>query len=441
MSTSPTQPPTPSEAPPRPLGALAVPSFVALWLGSLSSNAGSWMHTFASRLLMYDLTKDPLWLGLDAFAQGVSTVLLPFGGVLADRFDRRTILIVGNVLAAINVALLAVSSYFEFLDKWHILAISFLNGTINASIVPANQSLVPSIVGKANLSSALALNSMQFNISRVLGPVLAAVAYKGLGPHWCFAINSATFLVLAGVLTGIKVKPRPVRKHQPALQAMASGWRYIRGRPDLMMIIVLVGAGAFLSAPAMSMAPALAAEIYFGGGDEVARLIACFGGGAVVGAYVLAVHGHEPKPWRTFGTLLILGTAQLALSYADDLAHIAGLDDAQFLIALAFMFVMGMMMVGSMVRLGSALQHGTPDSYRGRVLSFQQLAFRASQPLGSLVAGAIASVAGFAGVIYSFRIFGAVLIGVVIALWFVRRAGNVTYQLVVDDTDEGEPAE
>ena len=394
------------------------------------------MHTFASRLLMYDLTRDPLWLGLDAFAQGVSTVLLPWGGVLADRFDRKTILVIGNVLAAVNVAALAASSYFGVLDKWHILAISFANGAINAAIVPANQSLVPSIVGKVNLTSALALNSMQFNLSRVLGPVLAAVAYKALGAHWCFAINSASFLVLVAVLLSIRVKPRRPRQHEPALTALASGWRYIRGRPDLMLIIALVGAGAFLSAPAMSMAPALVLDVYFGSGDEVASLIACVGGGAVVGAYVLAVHGHEPKPWRTFGTLLTLGVAQLALGYAGDIADVARLKDAQYLFALAFMFVMGMMMVGSMVRLGSALQHGTPDAYRGRVLSFQQLAFRASQPLGSLVAGASASVAPFPGVLWPFRVFGAVLIGVVIALWLVRRAGNITYQLVAEETDE-----
>ena len=420
------------------MGALAVPSFVALWLGSLSSNAGSWMHTIASRLLMYELTKSPLWLGLDAFAQGVSTFLLPWGGVLADRFDRKTILIVGNLLAAFNVALLAASSYFQVLDKWHILAISFVNGAVNAAIVPANQSLVPSIVGKANLSSALALNSMQFNLARVLGPWLAAETFNRLGAHWCFGINSASFLVLAVVLIFVKAKPRRVHKHEPALKALMSGWRYIRGRSDLMLIIALVGAGAFLSAPAMSMAPALAAEVYFGDADDVARLFACFGGGAVVGAYVLAVHGHVPRPWRTFGTLLILGFAQLGLGFAGHIADAANLLHAQFLIALAFMFVMGMMMVGSMVRLGSALQHGTPDAYRGRVLSFQQLAFRASQPVGSLVAGAIASVAGFAGVVWSFRIFGALLIGVVVALWLVRRAGHVIYQQVADDSDEGE---
>ena len=174
-------------------------AFTALLLGTFASNLGGWMHNFASRWLIYDLTGDALWLGLDALLSGMTTaLLLPWGGVLADRMSRRTLLIVGNAVSAFNVALLAVLAATGRLEVWQILIVTFINGVVNAALVPANQALLPGVVGKAALSNAIALNSLQFNIARVGGPLIGWAAYT-LGAALWLVLKAVRLLVAVGV--------------------------------------------------------------------------------------------------------------------------------------------------------------------------------------------------------------------------------------------------
>jgi MFS family permease len=412
--------------------ALRSRAFVALWLGTFFSNVGGWMHNFASRWLIYDLTGDTWLLGLDALLSGLTTAaLLPFGGVLADRFSRRRILIVCNVIAAANVATLAAASAVGTLRVWHILVVTFVNGVVNAAMVPANQSLLPTVVARADLSNAIALNSLQFNVARVFGPILALVAYL-LGPVWCFGVNAASFLVLAVVLSALRLAVPPRALGESAWRSLAAGARYVGRRRDLFVILAFVLVTAFFSAPAVSMLPALVKGVYGLSAESFGYVQAAFGVGSVIGALVMAVrHERTPQPWRVAGLLAVLGVCEVGLCYAQ-----------WFIAAAALVMVIGIMLIATMVRLGAAMQYGVADEVRGRVMSLQSLSFRGGQALGSFTAGVLAGglPAWFTGIglRWAFGWYGLTLVLAVAALATIIRARGVRYVPVAED--EARPA-
>ena len=394
-------------------------AFTALLLGTFASNLGGWMHNFASRWLIYDLTGDALWLGLDALLSGMTTaLLLPWGGVLADRMSRRTLLIVGNAVSAFNVALLAVLAATGRLEVWQILIVTFINGVVNAALVPANQALLPGVVGKAALSNAIALNSLQFNIARVGGPLIAWAAYT-LGAAWCFGLNAVCFLVLLGVLWCVRVPPLKTR-HEKPWAALVAGVRHVGGRRDLTAILALVVMTAFFSAPAISMLPALVKGEF--GLDEAAFSIvqAAFGVGAVIGALALALRSKgDAHPWRVTGLLAAMGACEIVLLWS-----------RWYILATAMVLIIGVTLIGTMIRLGAANQHAIGDEIRGRVMSLQSLAFRGGQAGGSFVAGALA---GAIGLRETFGLYGALLIVGVVIVGVLVVTGRVRYRKVEDE--------
>ncbi len=411
--------------------ALRHPAFAALWVGTFASNLGGWMHNFASRWIIYDITGDAWMLGLDALLSGLTTaVLLPWGGVLADRVSRRTILITGNVVAAASVATLSVAAAADVLQPTHILAVSLVNGVVNAMLVPANQALLPSVVGKEHLSNAIALNSLQFNVARVIGPLLALTAYW-LGTAWCFGLNAVSFLVLAVVLVFIPL-PKPAHKlKEPPLRSLATGLRTVGSRGDLRGILVLVVLAAMCSAPVISMLPAYVRAVLRTDVAVFADLQAAFGVGSVVGAVWLTWRAkrQEHGPWRTAVLLAVLGVCEIGLAFV-----------GRYVLAGVLIAVSAAMLIGTMVQLGAANQHAVSDDVRGRVMSLQSLGFRGGQALGSFAAGwLIAAV----GVQWMFATYGGTLVVGVLLLVAVVHARGVTYRTmgVEDAGDVAAPAE
>ncbi|MEX2212497.1 MAG: MFS transporter [Phycisphaeraceae bacterium] len=396
--------------------ALANRGFAALWAGTFLSNVGSWMHNTASRVFVYDTTGNALLLGLDAFASGAPMILMLWGGVLADRFDRRKILIIGNLFAAMNVAALSVLAFFDVLHIWHVLTVSLLNGLINALISPASQALLPDLVERSKMSNAIALNSVQFNVARVAGPAIAGVVYFWLGAGWCFAVNALSFLALTVVLLSVRTKPAPPPKQERLLLSLAKGLAFLDKRRDIKMIIAMAFFTALFAAPALSMLPALVKEEFHLPASYFTYLVSAFGIGAVVGGLLLAARERDPQPWKAGLSLTALAVAEVGLCFA-----------GSFEMAMVLMVIVGMMQVGTMVRLGSATHHAVPGHLRGRLMSFQTLAFRLGMPMGSLIAGGITAAMGEHLVSRIYLIYGSLLLIAISAIMFLRRRWDVQY--------------
>jgi predicted MFS family arabinose efflux permease len=397
---------------PAPLQPLEHTDFRLLWLGTLVSNAGSWMQRVTTGWLVFSMTGSAAWLGAESFIAAVPTVLLlPFGGVIADQVDRRKLLIAANLLNAILAAGLAAGWWAGVLQVWHILTASFCEGVIASVLVPASQSVVPAVAGEDHLPGAVALNSVQYNVARALGPALGGLALGWGGPGWCFLLNAVSFLGLVLVFAVIRNVPPPGAVGKPVLAELRAGFGYLGRRPDLRLVLMTVAVLALGAAPVVSMLPALAKEVLRRDAAAFSLLVTAFGVGAA-GAGIAAT--FQPALKRMPRLLLIavgtVGLAQIALAWREPLWVAAGL------VGLA-----GAAFVGAMIELGTALLQNTPDEFRGRVSGIQQMAFRTAQPMGSLVAGLLAVRVGLGA---AFALFGALLVVAALALatWWPRRS-------------------
>ncbi len=401
--------------------ALSYPSFRLVWGGALLSNIGSWMQNIARDWLVYELSgRQEFWLGLNGFAEGVVLIVaLPVGGVLADRLDRKTLLIIANLYQAILAASLAVLAASGRLEAWHIVALTAANGLGDALRIPAAQSMMPMLVDRRDLPNAVALGSLQFNISRVIGPMLGGITLKMLGPAWSFGINSASFFASIAALSLIPALPRRKPSGQSALRSLRQAASYVRGRPDLTMMLLMVVTGGLLAAPMMKLLPAYAKHALDGGEATFSAMLSWFGGGAMLGAVLMAARsGRGPTPWRALPMLIGLGAAQIALGFA-----------TSRYVAFPLASLMGLLFVGLMVRLNTALLHSSRDELRGRVASFQMLAFRGGVPAGAFLAGILAQATN---VRWAFWTFGAGLI--LAAMVVIALARNIVWNPPVEET-------
>jgi len=368
-----------------------------LFAGTFVSNAGSWMQKVATSWLVYQMTGSEAWLGLDAFASGLTTVvLLPWGGVVADRVDRRTLLIWTNMISAALAFVLTGLRVTGLLHVWHIIAVSALSGVVQAVMAPASTSLLPAVVGEQDVPNAIALNSLQFNLSRVVGPAAGGATLLYLGASWSFALNGLSFLVLAAVLLIITTVPPVKAAKEAVLDSIKSGLRFVQGRRDIAIMLVLVTITAMLGAPVVSMLPPLVKAVFHKEASSYSLLLSCFGVGAVMAAAISALHSKKgPLPWLALPALAVLGVCQIGLSFG-----------GPFNLAAVIIVVAGFMFVGTMIRLGTAILQSTPDLFRGRVTSLQQIGFRAGQPVGALLAGLLAK---YMGIRTAFWLFGGLL--------------------------------
>ncbi|MCC6682419.1 MAG: MFS transporter [Phycisphaeraceae bacterium] len=405
---------------PKALRAFRHSDYRLLWAGAFVSNVGSWMQNVAQAWLIYDLTQSATWLGIDAFASGLPVVaLLPLGGVMADRLNRRWLLIWSNLVSALMAATLAVMAATDFLTAqrvWWIVALSVGTGLSDAIRVPATQSLVPVLVGRDDLVNAMSLNSIQFNISRALGPALAGVSLVSLGVSWSFTFNAASFLAVIAAVAMMRNVPAALPGRESVGESLRGGVRYLRSRPDLMMMMVLIAMGGFLFAPITGkMLPVVAQEIFHLGAVGYSQLVSAFGLGAVLGAAAMALQSHKkPNPWRAVPLYVLLGVCELALCWHGPFALAAGI------VALG-----GAVFVAAVIQINTTILHSSPDEVRGRVASFQVLSFRLGMPLGNLTAGLLATSMGIRSVLFGFGV-AMIVLAPAAMMGYRRRAGEET---------------
>ncbi len=237
-----------------------------MWFGACTSTIGTWMQSTAQAWLVYDLSKDSFYLGLDTFLAQVPIILFSLvGGVIADRMNRRNLLLASQYVQMTTALILTLLVLFKVVHVWHILCLSFIVGIAQSFGGPAYQALLPTLVGKEDIPNAIAMNSIQFNLARVIGPTLGGIALTTVGPAWCFGLNSLSFIAVIISLYMINVKYIPAKSSEPILDSMRQGIGFIRQKPGMDGLIVLAFGMTLLGIPLLTFLPVFAKDILHGG--------------------------------------------------------------------------------------------------------------------------------------------------------------------------------
>jgi MFS family permease len=357
--------------------------FRVLWIGACTSTIGTWMQSVAENWLVLSLTGSAFFLGLDAFLQQLPIMLFTLiGGVVADRRDRKRMLLGSQYVQMTTAFTLALLVYFHVVQIWHILTLSFITGFAQAFGGPAYQSLIPSLVDKKDLPNAIALNSIQFNLARVIGPLLAGVALATLGMVSCFALNGLSFVAVIIALWSLGVRHIPVATTERVLTQLRSGLSFVRREQALLSLTVLAFATTFLGTPLLTLLPVFAQRVFHQGVEAYSRMMAFSGAGAVFGALFVAWLGR----FRRMGTLALL------MQIVFGLLIVAFAQSRTIWLSDAILFGSGACMMVVFSTVTSLVQLTAPNEMRGRVMSIFMVAFRGGMPLGSLAAGYLAGV-------------------------------------------------
>ena len=347
--------------------------FRNVWLAAFTSAVGTWMQRLAKQLLILNLTGSAFILGLDTFFAELPLLLFTLiGGVIADRHDRRHLLMGSQAVQMACALALAAIVFFDITRVRYILALSFISGMAQAFGGPAFQSLIPSLVPRRHLPNAVALNSIQFNLAQTVGPPIGVGVLMVLGMAGCFGLNGLSFLAVIAVLGLMRVPPPAPATRQRILTELRGGLSYVRHGGALLSLTVLAFATTSLALPLRTFLPVFARDE-----AQLGWMLAMIGAGSVLGALIVAWLGTFKHMGRT---LLLAQVMFGGLVAAIALLPIAGVS-----YVLLFLSGVALLMIFSLTN--SLVQLTVPDELRGRVISIYLVAFRGGMPLGSVVSG------------------------------------------------------
>jgi MFS family permease len=352
--------------------------FRILWIGACTSTIGTWMQEVAQNWLVLQLTNSPFLLGVDAFLGDIPIFLFSLvGGVMADRFDRRFILIGSQVVQMISAALLATLIWTGHVQVWHILALSFVVGTAQSFGGPAYSALVPSLVEKQDVPNAIALNSIQFNLARVIGPVVGGLAMKYAGAGWCFALNSLSFLAVIISLLRLDINFSPPRTGESVMTSMKQGFTFIRAQGAMTTLILIAFFMTFLGIPTIAFLPVFAKMVFGRGEMTYTWFLAASGLGSITGALTVAWLGDVHNKGRVaLGSLVAMGIGMVGFSQSKSI-----------LLSCVMLYFTGAVLMCAFAMIASLVQLITPNDMRGRVMSVYNVAFRGGMPFGEIATG------------------------------------------------------
>jgi MFS family permease len=383
------------------MAALAYRDFRLLWFGALTSSIGTWMQKVAQAWLIVTLTgsASAFFLGLDSFLGELPILLfILIGGVVADRYNRRRLMLMSQFVQLTAAFILAGLVLSGVVRVWHILVLSAITGFAQAFGGPAYQSLIPLLVEKEHLPNAVALNSIQFNLARVIGPLVAGAALAAFGMVACFGLNGLSFLVVIAAILALRVEHAPQPTTSRIRDQLQSGVRYVRNQPQLVMLTFIGFVTAFLGFPVLTFLPVIVKDVFNQDVGLYTRLMTFAGAGAVLGALVVAWIGKH----RHMGLMLLVlqgmfGLFVIALSFS----RVIVLTEVLLFVAW-FLLLMCMSLTTSLVQLLA------PAELRGRVVSIYMVAFRGGSPIGGLVAGWLVTLLGSAPTVLAIN--GALLL-------------------------------
>ena len=352
--------------------------FRLMFTGACISSIGTWMQNLAQAWLVLDISKSPFYLGLDAFLAGIPIFFFSLiGGVVADRVERRKVLLMSQYVQMSSAFILTALILVGAVRIWEILCLSFVVGLAQSFGGPAYAALIPSLVSKEDMPNAIALNSIQFNVARVLGPAIGGLALDNLGAVWCFGLNGLSFLAPILSLTILNTRYLPEKTGESIFASMKKGFKFIRHQGAMEGLIVLGFCVTALGIPMTTFLPWFAREVFRGGPGTFTLFLCASGSGAVAGALGVAFLGNIRNKGRLALTMLVVlggGISGFALSQS-------------VVLSCVLLFLSGISLMAVFTNVLSLVQLITANEMRGRVISIYNAAFRGGMPMGNLVTG------------------------------------------------------
>jgi len=388
-------------------------NFKLFFAGQGISVIGTWMTRLATSWLVYRLTQSALLLGIVSFAGlFVSFALGPFAGVWVERLERRKLLIWTQAAAAIQSLVMAALTLTHIITLWEIIALSVVQGLVNAFDMPGRQSFLVKMVDDRNdLSNAIAINSSMANGARLIGPAIAGIVIAAVGEGWCFLIDGVSYLAVIASLMMMHVKPMEAHNNTAGMfEQIREGWEYVTTFPPIRTILVLIALISLMGYPYAVLLPIFAGQVLHGGPYTLGWLTGASGAGALLSALSLAVRKSVVGLTRMvqFGAIMLGGGLILF-----------GLSHTLWL-SLLLMVVVGFGLMQCAAASNTIIQSLVPEDKRARVMSYYTMAFFGAAPFGSLLAGVLAHRCGAP---HTVIITGALCIAG--ALWFTLRLPNI----------------
>jgi len=387
------------------LRALRHRNFQLFFSGQLISLIGTWMDNVAEGWLVYRLTHSSLLLGVATFASQFPVFLLaPLGGMIADRWDRRKIVIGTQTSSMILAFILAILTLARIVTVREVIILAAFMGMVNAVDIPTRQAFLVEMVGRDDLMNAIALNSSMFNAARVIGPSIAGVVVAWKGEGWCFFANAVSYIAVIAGLIAMKVKQKAAVHVPSPMEHIAEGFRFARGTAPIRAILLLIALVSLVATPYAVLMPIFAARVLHGNARTLGVLMAASGIGAVAGALLLAARSGVKGLGRWVALACAgFGSALILFSFS-----------RSYPLSVALLLPVGFCGMVQMASSNTLIQAMVPDGLRGRIMSIYSMMFMGMVPLGSLLAGTIAArigapwtvaIGGTAGII------GAIIFG------------------------------
>jgi predicted MFS family arabinose efflux permease len=352
--------------------------FRLMWIGACTSSIGTWMQIVAQGWLIYRLSHSAFLLALDQFLGGIPIFLFSLiGGVVADRVERRKILLGSQYVQMASATLLTILVATGMVHVWQILCLSFISGLAQAFGGPAYMALIPTLVDRDDMPNAIALNSIQFNVAVMVGPALAGQALARLGETSCFALNSISFLAPIVSLSLISARFLPVKTTESMFFSLKQGIRFARQQSSMEALILLAFCMTALGMPMRTYIPVFVKDIFHRGPETYGNLLALMGLGSIFGSLTIATAGNfKRKGLVALGALISLGAGISAFALSTSV-RLSGI----------ILVLVGASMMAVFATVNSLVQLITTNEMRGRVMSVYNVAFRGGMPMGNLVSG------------------------------------------------------
>ena len=352
--------------------------FRLMWIGACTSSIGTWMQIVAQGWLIYRLSHSSFLLGLDQFLAGLPIFLFTLiGGVVADRIERRKILLVSQYIQMASAGTLTVLVMFGLQHVWPILCLSFVSGLAQAFGGPAYQALIPTLVEREDMPNAIALNSIQFNLAVTVGPALAGITLAKLGEKWCFGLNALSFLapIVSLLMISARFVPEPAKESMT--KSLQQGIKFIWHHGSMVGLIVLAFLMTFLGMPMRTYIPVFVKDIFHRGPETYGNLLSLMGVGSIFGSLMVASKGNISNKGRfALIGLICLGSGISAFALSKWLT-----------VSYAMLVLVGASMMAVFATVTSLVQLIITNEMRGRVMSVYNFAFRGGMPMGNLVSG------------------------------------------------------
>jgi MFS family permease len=340
------------------------------------------MQIVAQAWIVLDLSGSAFYLGLVGFLGQLPILLFTLlGGAFADRIDRRKLLLCSQYVQLAVAVLLTILVYLGWIKVWHFLVLVFVSGSGQAFGGPAYQALVPNLVDKEDIPNAVALNSIQFNLARVVGPILAGAALASLGAVFCFGLNALSFFAVIAALYMIRTSFVPPRINESVLVQIRGGFSYIRQKGNLWQLTVLGFVSTFCGVPLLTLLPVYARDIFHLEATGYSAMMAISGAGSILGALLYATFSKvHSQGLLTLWVQILFGILICLFALSRDLV-----------LSCFLLFATGLCLIALFASITSLVQITTDDEMRGRIMSIFMLAFRGGMPLGDLAAGWLAA--------------------------------------------------